>query len=270
MFLLGRKAFRRGRARQSGCVDFGRDGGGHVGVDADQLRSAKQRHLLGDGIAPIAALRDEARIAEALHQHDPGAGDPDRIPAGRIRLPRKAVAGQRGDYEVECVGRAPAMHGRIGQRLDDLQLLDDRTRPAMGDDDGQRMVVPRADMDEMHVHPIDLGNELRQAVQPRLYPAPIVVARPILRQRLHRLEPYALRCIAHRFPFGKSGRSDPPAQVEKLRVRRLVMKGADSCGTFGGGGLAGWEQGGCARGGRGREQVAPADRRWRGVLLERR
>ena len=57
------------------------DGGRHVGVDAEQSRRRLQRHLLGDGIPPVAALGHVAGVAEALHQHDPGARDADRDPS---------------------------------------------------------------------------------------------------------------------------------------------------------------------------------------------
>ena len=51
------------------------------------------------------------------------------------------------------------MGGRIGQRVDDLQLLDDRAGPAVRDDDRQRVVMSRADVDEMNVEPVDLGHK---------------------------------------------------------------------------------------------------------------
>ena len=150
-----------GRRTASACRDLVGDGGRHVGVDAEQSRRRLQRHLLGDGVAPVAALGDVARVAEPLHQHDPGAGDADRVPAGRGRLAREAVARQRRDHQVEGVRRAPAVRGGIGQRLDDLQLLDDRARPAVRDDERQRVLVLRADVDEVDVEPVDLGDELR-------------------------------------------------------------------------------------------------------------
>src|SRR3712207_8423125 len=46
------------------------------------------------------------------------------------------------------------------------ELLDDRSRPAVVDDQGQRVRVRRADVHEVDVEPIDLGDELRQLVQP--------------------------------------------------------------------------------------------------------
>jgi hypothetical protein len=61
---------------------------------------------------------------------------------------------------------------RIRQRIDDLQLLDDRAGPPVGDDQRQRIVMAGADVDEMDVEPVDLGDELRQGPQPRLARAP--------------------------------------------------------------------------------------------------
>ncbi len=62
---------------------------------------------------------------------------------------------------MERVGCARAVRRGIGERLDDLQLLDDRARPPVGDDQRQRVLVLRANVNEMNVQPIDLGNEVR-------------------------------------------------------------------------------------------------------------
>ena len=172
-----KKKSSRSKARRSSAVrsggrplagterveDFRRRGGRHVGVDRDQLRRRDRAHDLGQHGAPVAALRDEAGVAEPLHQRDPGGGDPRRVPARRRRPGGEAVAGDRGDHDVERVRRGPAISGGIGQRPDDLELLDDRARPAVGDDDRQRIFMPRADVDEVDVEPVDLGDEIRQA-----------------------------------------------------------------------------------------------------------
>ena len=88
----------------------------------------------------------------------------------------------------------------IGQRIDDLQLLDDRAGPAVRDDERQRIFMFRTNVNEMNVEPIDLGHELRQGVQFRLALAPIVICRPIAREFLHRRELHALRLICDSLP----------------------------------------------------------------------
>ena len=58
---------------------------------------------LRNRVSPIAALGHISRVAEALHQHGPGARDADGVPAGRGRLSRKPVARQRRDDDIESV-----------------------------------------------------------------------------------------------------------------------------------------------------------------------
>ena len=49
-----------------------------------------------------------------------------------------------------------------------VEQLDDRAGPAVGHDQRQRVLVPRLDVDEVDVDPVDLRRELGQRVQPRL------------------------------------------------------------------------------------------------------
>ena len=66
---------------------------------------------------------------------------------------------------MERVRCAPAVCRGIGQRIDDLHLLDDRAGPSVRDDERQRIFMFRTNVNEMNVQPIDLGDELRQGVQ---------------------------------------------------------------------------------------------------------
>ena len=86
VFLVVREAGHR-RSAMEGLFNVVGNGGGHVGVNAKQFRRRQKRHLLGNRVAPIAALRDKLRISKALHQHDPGACNADGIPTELGRLP---------------------------------------------------------------------------------------------------------------------------------------------------------------------------------------
>jgi hypothetical protein len=55
---------------------------------------------------------------------------------------------------------------QIPERTDDLELLDDGSRPTVRDDHRKRIHVTRTDVDEVNVQPID-GGELRQSIQLR-------------------------------------------------------------------------------------------------------
>ena len=186
-----------------------------------------QGHLLRDGIPPVAALRHVSRVAEALHQHAQARAMRIGIPAGRGRLAGEAVARQRRNHDVEGVRCAPAMGRGIGQRIDDLQLLDDRAGPSVRDDHRQRILMLRAHVDEMNVEPVDLGDELRQGVELRLALAPVVLRRPVARELLHRRELHALRLIRDGLLLGPPRRGDAPAQVGERLFRKVDAEGAD-------------------------------------------
>jgi hypothetical protein len=53
------------------------------------------------------------------------------------------------------------MRRGIGERIDDLQLFDGRAGPAVRDDERQRILVIGTHVDEVNVHAVDLGDEVR-------------------------------------------------------------------------------------------------------------
>src|SRR5262249_16693973 len=81
-----------------------------------------------------AARGDVVRVAEATHQLRPGARDAAGVPADRGRLAGEAVARYGRQHEVERVLGTSAVRGRVGERADDLEQLDDRAGPAVRDD----------------------------------------------------------------------------------------------------------------------------------------
>ena len=128
---------------------------------------------------------------------------------------------------MERVRRVAAVRRRIGERPDDLQLLDDRAGPAVRDDERERVLVLRADVDEVDVQPVDLGQEVRQAVQLGLASAPVVVRRPVAGELLHGRQRHALRVIVDRLALGPARRVDPPAQVVELRLGEADLELVD-------------------------------------------
>jgi hypothetical protein len=128
---------------------------------------------------------------------------------------------------MERLGRTRAVRRGVGERLDDLQLLDDRPGRPVRDDQRQRALVPGADVDEMTVQPVDLGQELRQVVQPRLALAPVVASRPVARELLRHREPCALGVVGDRLALGPPSRIYAPAQLGELGLRETDLKRAN-------------------------------------------
>jgi hypothetical protein len=80
------------------------------------------------------------------------------------RLTREAVAGYRRQDQVEGVRGVAAVRRRIGERADGLEQLNDRAGPPVRHDQRQSVLVRRPHVDEVDVHPVDLGRELGQRV----------------------------------------------------------------------------------------------------------
>ena len=188
-------------------------------MDADQPLGSLAAHRVRDVGAHVAPLGDVARVAEAVHQLRPRACDAAGLPAELGRLAREAVAGQGRQHQVERVLGGAAVSGRVGQRADGVQQLDDRAGPAMRHDQRQRVLMPRPDVDEVDLDPVDLGRELRQRVQSRLAPAPVVLGRPVAGERLQRRQLHALRAVGDELFRRPARRLDPAAKLSELRVR---------------------------------------------------
>src|SRR5271168_1766983 len=129
---------------------------------------------------------------------------------------------------MERVRRAPLVGRGIGERLDDLQLLDDRAGPPVRDDQRQRVLALRANVDEMDVQAVDLGDEMRQGVQTRLALAPVIVRPPVASKLLDRRQRHALRVVRDRLSLGPPRREYAPAQLAQLCLRKTRLERADS------------------------------------------
>ena|SRR5271165_4338186 len=74
-------------------------------------------------------------------------------------------------------------------------------------------------MDELDIHAVDCGHELRQGIQLRFALSPVVVRTPVVDQRLHLRQPDALGFVIDRFLVRPACRRDTFAEVDKLCFR---------------------------------------------------
>jgi hypothetical protein len=92
--------------------------------------------------APIAALSSppgpSIRIAQPPHQLRPRPRSPLNPPACLLGLPGKSVPRKSRDNKMERISR-----GGVGihEPADDMSELQDRTGPAMGDEQGHGVLV---------------------------------------------------------------------------------------------------------------------------------
>ena len=151
------------------------------------------------------------------------------VPVG---LSGEAVARQGWDHDIESVLGAASVRGRVRERTDDLELLNDGSGPAVRDDDRERIRMTRTDVDEVNVHVIDRCHELRQGIELGLGFTPVVVRSPIPHQFLEFCELHALRLVIDRLPIRPSRGNDAPAEIDELIFRNVDAERAD-CAVFG-------------------------------------
>lgn len=131
---------------------------------------------------------------------------------------------------MEGIISRAAMRRRIRERPDDIKQLEDRTWPAVGHDQRQRVFMTGADMDEMDVQSIDGGEKLRKCIQPALRLPPVIGRLPVAHQLLQPVGLNALRTIHDGFAVGPAGLGKTPPEICKRRLGDLNLERSDLLG----------------------------------------
>ena len=108
--------------------------------------------------------------------------DATGVPSALVGRTRERVARDRRAHDVERVLRIAAVRPRIGERADDVEELDNRSRPSVRDDQRERVGLGRTRVEEVHARAVDLGEEVVERVEPRLGPSPVVLVAPVREQ----------------------------------------------------------------------------------------
>ena len=137
-----------------------------------------QRHVGGHARPEVAAVRAVPLISQPAHQGVPQpCGVPGGHPGTRWAF-GEAVTGQRRDHDVE--GRAvDAVFVRIGQQRHQRQVLGERARPAVRQDQRDAVAAPRPFVNEMNARAVDVGAEVVERVEPALLLAPVELVSPV-------------------------------------------------------------------------------------------
>jgi predicted ATPase len=135
--------------------------------------------------------------------------------------------GSTFEAATEVTGATPSTIGR----LIDKSLLACRTAA----DGAKRLTILETvreyALERLAEHPVDLGLELRQRVQPRLAPAPVAIARPVARELLDRRQLHALRAIIDELLARQAGRREASTEVLQSLVRNVYVERADRRST---------------------------------------
>ena len=134
--------------------------------DLARMRAGQPR---GDPGTEVAAMGGVTPVAEhAGHDRVPQLGDLRIGQATGRWWPGEAEAGQGGQHDGEGVRRVAAVRGRVGEQRQQRQVLQERTRPAVGQHQRQRVRPGAGRVHQVHGDPVDLGPQVGEPVQPGL------------------------------------------------------------------------------------------------------
>ena len=172
--------------------------------------------LRRDHRSGVVADRAVPLVAEAAHQLGPGPGGAVACSSRRCGSgPEKPKPGSDGITRWNA--GASGVVG-LGQRLDDVQVLHDRAGPAVRQDQRGGVGPRRPDVQEVDVLAVDLGDELRVGVEPRLDRPPVEAVQPVRGQLPDPLD-WSRRRRRPR-PAARSA-----TRVRRSRVAQVVQRG---------------------------------------------
>ena len=208
---LGRRALLLGLRREGAARQPRHE---QVRMDADQPLGRLAAHRVGDGGAHVAALGDVAGVAEALHQLPPrlrdAAGVTSRARSARPRIRSRGPTAAPGRTRPRRV--PPCAVGSVSGPTVSSNSMIEPGQPWVMISGSASSCGDFTWMKWMSSPSISVLN-CGKRVQPRLARAPVVVGRPVPRERLHRRQLHALRAIVDQLLGGPPHGGDAAAQV---------------------------------------------------------
>ncbi len=199
-------------------------------MHAHHLLWREQAEIARDRRAPVAALRAVAGVAQARHQHLPRVGDAPHIPPAFTCVPGKREPGDAGRDDVKGIRWIAAVRPGVGKRPDNVDELDDGAGPAVGQDQRQGVWLGRAHVQEVDGLAVDRGLELREGVEPRFPPAPVVPVTPVCGEVLGGLQGDTVVPGHIRKFVRPAGGTEALVQVIQVRVRDGDLERHDGVG----------------------------------------
>src|SRR5215469_921936 len=162
-----------------------------------------------------------------MHKLAPCSSNFFNRPAVLFGLRRETKTWKSGDDDMERVLCGAAVRSGVSEGIDYFEKLDDRSGPAVCQDQGLSVSVMGADVKEVNREAIELGMKLREFIESRFGSAPVVAALPILANLFDVGERRALRPIGYGFRLGPTSSAQTPLQVVQVVVADVDLKGGD-------------------------------------------
>ena len=197
-------------------------------VGADHRGRRVDPEVAGDAPADVIAMGAVALVAQPAHQLDHRAGGARALPAWLGDGRREPESGQRRDHDVERVPRIGAVGARIRQRADQAEIVDERSRVAVEQEQRRGIRLARAHVDEVDRLAVDGRRELRQLVDPGLLGAPVERGAPPLGESLEVVERHALAPALARQGVGPARARESIVEIVEVGLRDVDAERADA------------------------------------------
>ena len=175
---------------------------------------------------------------------------PARVPAAVGGRTGERVAGDGRADDVERVHRVTAVRRGVGEQRDDGLELDERSGPAVRDDERERPRLGRARRGRSGRGAVDLAREVFELVQAGLGLAPVVGVTPVADElaevpELGAVVPLGTRDLLREARPPRGGRAGPRGRPRECRrgTARSSRLGLHLASAPPGGRYAGWVDG---------------------------
>jgi len=149
-------------------------------VDTDDGIGIPKPQSGGDAGAPVATLGAKALVSQVLgHQLGPQVGDLENVQPTLQGGIRETVAGHGRHHHVEGIGGVAAVATGIREQWDEFVHLEERSGPAVGDDQGHGIWALAFLVNEVNAQPIDRSCVMMEGVELLLLRSPIKATAPV-------------------------------------------------------------------------------------------
>src|SRR5581483_3957641 len=144
---------------------------------------------------------------------------PLAIPPGLMGRPGKPETGHRRYHQVECERGIGSCCSRVGQRSDDVGVLQHSPWPAMTENERNGVRLSGADVQEMHPLSVDGRDELREGVELGFGRTPVIARLPVLSKLTDVTAWYSVVPRHFRHDADPSGAGQPLMQIVEIVLR---------------------------------------------------
>ena len=114
-----------------------------------RFSGAIRSHIRRDESARISALHAVSRVPKLRHQFGEGVRDAVMGPPLRTQRVGEAMPRKGRDHKVEGISGFASMSLRVGEWSDHVEKLDERSRPAVNQQERRGVRLRRANVQEM-------------------------------------------------------------------------------------------------------------------------